>query len=212
MLVRSRTAALSLAVLLFGCTVPDVEYYDAGGSEESAVDTGAPDRTIEAQDSGQDVTPWVDASDADAAADSAADVASEGDSSDAAVVPEDATADSADALATMDSSDASETTDSADASSPDVFDAAEAQPDASATDAPAEATDDGPPESDGSFVNTCPHQTPPGFTTCCAHSPCIARQGNSCSCGECDSTHCAGVCCFDSQGAFSCVPTLGDCH
>jgi hypothetical protein len=205
---RGPATALSLAALLLGCSVPEIEFYDAAVGGETAADTGAVDRTTDREDSGQDVTTGVDAREGEAEADSvAADVASGGDSSDAADEPQDGASDAADASTTTDDADAPP--DAGDASSPDAFDAAEA----GATDAPAEdaEADDGPAEAnDGSFINTCPSPTPPGVTRCCAHTPCIERQGNSCNCGAC--MHCGAICCADSQGNTSCVATPADCR
>jgi hypothetical protein len=161
-------------------------------SPEGAMDTGAVDRATGGDGDGADVTTGADVATSDgygrdAESDSVVvDVGSKADSSTAADSSDDAS-NGADAFAALDS---------ADAGSADVVHVA---------DAPAEAAD-------SATVNTCPQQTPPGATTCCGHSACIARQGNACQCGECSQSHCAGMCCFDSNGTFSCVASPSDCH
>jgi hypothetical protein len=94
-----------------------------------------------------------------------------------------------------DGADAFAAPDSADAGSSDVVHVA---------DGPAEAAD-------SATVDTCPQATPPGATTCCGHTACIARQGNACNCGACNQSHCAGMCCVDSNGRLSCVASPADC-
>jgi hypothetical protein len=216
--------ALFLAVLLAGCWVPDVEYYDAAIGGETAGDTGAADRTTTDRDSGRDVANEVDASVGEAESDALADGGAEADSSDASAVSTDASMDP-----DSDAADASATSDSPDTSLPDPSDAADAPagdenatdapaeavadgPAEAATDAPEEPADDGPAEADGSSGNTCPSPTPPGATRCCGTTPCVERQGNACNCGLCIRLHCSGMCCTDSQGNLSCVATPADCQ
>jgi hypothetical protein len=71
---------------------------------------------------------------------------------------------------------------------------------------------DGSAEAADSAVDTCPQGTPPGATTCCGHTACIARQGNACNCGKCNQSHCASFCCFDSNGNLSCVASPAACN
>jgi hypothetical protein len=171
-------------------------------SPEGAPDTGAVDRATGTEAGGADVTSGPEGSEGAVELDSAAaDVTSASDSSDAAN-GHDAAPDDADAFAAPDSEDAS-APDAADATTSDAM---------SMTDAPAEATDSATEPTDSATVNTCPQRTPPGATLCCGHSACVSRQGNACNCGECNSNHCAGFCCFDSNGAFSCVASPADCH
>jgi hypothetical protein len=155
-------------------------------SPEGAVDTGAIDRAMGTDAAGADVTNGSEAAEGAVELDSAAADVSHGSDSSDAENSRDGAPDSEDA----------NTSDVADASTPEAMPMA---------DAPTEAAD-------SATVNTCPQQTPPGTTICCGHSACISRQGNTCNCGECNSNHCAGFCCFDSNGAFSCVASPGDCH
>jgi hypothetical protein len=161
-------------------------------SPEGAPDTGAVDRATGTEAAGADVTSGLEGPEGAVELDSAAaDVAPGSDSSDAAN-SRDGEPDGADAFAAPDSGDAS-TSDGM-----------------HMADGPAEAADSATEPPDSATVNTCPQRVPPGITMCCGHSACIDRQGNACNCGECNSQHC-GFCCFDSNGAFSCVASPADC-
>lgn len=171
--------------------------YDAtqSPSPESATDTGAVDRATGGEGEGADVTTGADGNGRDAESGSvAADVASGADSSEAAADSSDDASKGADAFAGPDSSDAS-TSDGM-----------------QMADGPEDAADSATEPTDSATVNTCPQRIPPGASVCCGHSACVERQGNACQCGVCNSNHCAGFCCFDSNGAFSCVASPADCH
>jgi hypothetical protein len=232
---RRLVPGLSLAVLLLGCSVPEIDYYDATDEEAAVVDTGAPDRKVPGEEDAG-VPPGVDGSDVgEAASDAlAADATVEADSADAPVGLVDAEWDAAEDPETSDSAtrdsamtgngttdsatldsakpdaetpdaETFDAPDSADTSPSDAFDATEAQGEAS--------TQDGSEgDADGESPNTCPQEAPPGAATCCAHSPCAESQGNSCQCGKCASMHCAAWCCANSQGGMSCVAGPADCR
>jgi hypothetical protein len=234
---RRLLPGLALTVLLLGCSVPEIDYYDAPDEGAAPADSGGPGD----EESGPGVGPDVDGSDAGETApdvvatdgtveaqspdapvgqvDGESDAADDLETSDSAThdsgmtgseTPDSATADSTTLDSSMPDSTRPDVTtfdapDSADAGSPDAFDAAEEQGEASTRDGSEDDADDG-------SANTCPQKAPPGAATCCAHTPCAESQGNACNCGKCDSMHCLDWCCANSQGGTTCVAGPADCH